>query len=91
MLGRQGSLAGSAGRVRATILTLSFPIPTIHSHAVAVAQPGILLGEAVVESMLRSNPSINDVLCSNSRDTVGAAQVISDFNLGRDRPARRRG
>lgn len=46
--------------------------------AVALAQPGILSGEAVAESMLRENPSINAVLCSNARDTVGAAQVLID-------------
>jgi ribose transport system substrate-binding protein len=46
--------------------------------AIAVAQPGILSGEAVAESMLRANPTINAVLCSNARDTVGAAQVLVD-------------
>jgi ribose transport system substrate-binding protein len=46
--------------------------------AVAAAQPGILSGEAVVESMLRSYPGINAVLCSTARDTVGAAQVLVD-------------
>ena len=48
--------------------------------AVAAAQPGILTGEAVVESMLLYNPSINAVVCSSARDTIGAAQVIIDFN-----------
>ena len=47
--------------------------------AVAETQAGILSGQAVAESMLRSHPSINAVLCSNARDTVGAAQVLVDW------------
>ncbi len=78
------SAADSGGRaddplscgVRSTLATF----PGARVVAVAMAQPGILSGEAVIESMLRSNPSINAVLCSSARDTIGAAQVIIDFN-----------
>ncbi len=46
--------------------------------SVAKAQPGILSGEAVAESMLRSYPAVNAIVCSSARDTVGAAQVLVD-------------
>jgi ribose transport system substrate-binding protein len=47
--------------------------------AVAATRPGILSGEAVIEAMLRAHPAINAVLCSNARDSVGAAQVLVDW------------
>jgi ribose transport system substrate-binding protein len=48
--------------------------------AVGEAEPGILSGEAVAESMLRSHPALNAILCSSAQETVGAAQVIIDMN-----------
>jgi ribose transport system substrate-binding protein len=60
------------------VLTALSTFPGARVVAVALAQPGILAGEAVAEAMLRANPSINAVLCSSARDTVGAAQVIVD-------------
>jgi len=46
--------------------------------AVAEGQPGILSGEADAEAMLRAHPGINAIICSSSRGTVGAAQVLID-------------
>jgi ribose transport system substrate-binding protein len=48
--------------------------------AVARAQPGILSGEEAASFLLRTNPAINALFCSNSLDTTGAAQVIVDLN-----------
>jgi ribose transport system substrate-binding protein len=63
---------GAAAALRA------FPGASV--SAVAEVQPGILSGEAVVESMLREHPELNAILCSSARDTVGAAQVLIDLN-----------
>ncbi len=49
--------------------------------AAANVKPGILSGEEAVLEMLRFSPSINVLICSNSHDTVSAAQVIIDLNL----------
>jgi ribose transport system substrate-binding protein len=46
----------------------------------AEAEPGMLSGEAVAESMLRAHPDINAMLCSNAQDTVGVVQVLLDLN-----------
>ncbi len=48
--------------------------------AVARARPGILSGEETAAAMLRSNPEVNALFCSSSRDTMGAAQVVIDMN-----------
>jgi ribose transport system substrate-binding protein len=46
----------------------------------AEAEPGMLSGEAVAESMLREHPDINAMLCSSAQDTVGVVQVLLDLN-----------
>lgn len=46
----------------------------------AEAEPGMLSGEAVAESMIRSHPEINAILCASAQDTVGAVQVLVDLN-----------
>jgi len=49
--------------------------------ATAWSQPGILSGEEAAASLLRGHPDINAIFCANSRDTLGAAQVLVDQNL----------
>ncbi len=56
----------------------AFPGATI--AAVARAQPGVLSGEEAASSLLRAEPGINALFCSNSIDTTGAAQVVVDLN-----------
>ena len=41
---------------------------------------GVLSGEEAASSMLRSDPSINAIVCTSSADTVGAAQAVIDMN-----------
>jgi ribose transport system substrate-binding protein len=48
--------------------------------ALAEADPGMLSGEAVAESMLRAHSDINAMLCSSAQDTVGVVQVLLDTN-----------
>jgi ribose transport system substrate-binding protein len=49
--------------------------------AAAFSQPGILSGEEAAADLLRSHPGINAIFCANSRDSLGAAQVLVDQNL----------
>jgi ribose transport system substrate-binding protein len=42
--------------------------------------PGVLSGEEEAASIFRSQPGINALFCSRSRNTVGAAQVVVDLN-----------
>jgi len=44
----------------------------------ARARPGILSGEEAVSSLLRSDPSINILVCGSAPITEGAAQVLVD-------------
>jgi len=44
------------------------------------ARPGLLSGEETASTMLRSHPNLNALFCSNSSDTVSAAQVVVDMN-----------
>jgi ribose transport system substrate-binding protein len=46
----------------------------------ARARPGILSGEEAVSALLRSDPSINVLICASAPITEGAAQVVVDQN-----------
>ncbi len=46
----------------------------------ARARPGILSGEEAVSALLRSDPSINMLICGSAPITEGAAQVVVDQN-----------
>lgn len=46
----------------------------------ARARPGILSGEEAVSSLLRSDPTINVLICGSAPVTEGAAQVVVDQN-----------
>lgn len=48
--------------------------------ALTRARPGTLAGEEAASAMLGADPSINAIFCANSRDTMGAAQVVVDLN-----------
>lgn len=71
-------LSAEGDRLYRGVLYALAAYPGAKVAAVAVAEPGILSGEAVAESMLRANPAINAIVCSSARDTVGAAQVLVD-------------
>jgi len=49
--------------------------------ATAFSQPGLLSGEEAAASLIRAHPGINAIFCANSRDSLGAAQVLVDQNL----------
>jgi ABC-type sugar transport system substrate-binding protein len=54
----------------------AFPGATIVKSA--RARPGILSGEEAVSALLRSDPSINILVCGSAPVTEGAAQVVVD-------------
>ena len=54
----------------------AFPGATIIKSA--RARPGILSGEEAVSTLLRSDPSINVLVCGSAPVTEGAAQVVVD-------------
>ncbi len=49
--------------------------------ATAWSEPGLLSGEGAAAALIRSHPDINAIFCANSRDSLGAAQVLVDQNL----------
>lgn len=53
----------------------SIEIKTIQS-----SQMGIFSAEEVTEDIIRNYPDINVIWCNSSKDTIGAAQVVVDFN-----------
>jgi ribose transport system substrate-binding protein len=62
------------------LVTALHGYPDASVVALAGAEPGMLSGEAVAESMLSAHPDINAMLCSSAQDTVGVVQVLLDLN-----------
>ena len=56
------------------------PFPGATIVSVIPARSDVLSGEEAASALLHTNPSVNALFCTNSRDTIGAAQVVVDLN-----------
>ncbi|MCX7708582.1 MAG: substrate-binding domain-containing protein [Clostridia bacterium] len=54
--------------------------PEIEIKTIHVSKQGIFSAEEVTTNILNQFPDVNAILCTTSKDTIGAAQVIVDFN-----------
>lgn len=54
--------------------------PEIEIKTVQSSRMGIFSAEEVTQEILNKFPDVNAIFCTSSKDTIGAAQVIVDFN-----------
>jgi len=52
----------------------------IKVETVEISDNGILGANNVTQEILNNHPEINAIVCTSSKDTIGAAQLIVDFN-----------
>lgn len=52
----------------------------IKVDTVKVSDNGILGANNVTQEILNSYPEVNAIVCTSSKDTIGAAQLVVDFN-----------
>lgn len=54
--------------------------PEIQIKTIHTSRQGIFSAEEVTTNILSQYPDVNAILCTTTKDTVGAAQVVVDFN-----------
>lgn len=54
--------------------------PEIEIKTVQTSKMGIFSAEEVTQDILNKFPDVNAIYCTSSKDTLGAAQVVVDFN-----------
>ncbi|MCX8131791.1 MAG: substrate-binding domain-containing protein [Clostridia bacterium] len=54
--------------------------PDIKIRTVQTCKPGIFSAEEITKNILNNFPDVDTILCTNSKDTLGVAQVIVDLN-----------
>lgn len=54
--------------------------PGIELKTIHTSKQGIFSAEEVTTNILNRFPDVNAILCTTSKDSVGAAQVVVDFN-----------
>jgi ribose transport system substrate-binding protein len=52
----------------------------IKIETVKVSDAGILAANDVTQEILNNYPEVNAIVCTSSKDTIGAAQLVVDFN-----------
>jgi len=52
----------------------------IKVETVEISDNGILGANNVTQEILNSHPLVNAIVCTSSKDTIGAAQLVVDFN-----------
>ena len=45
-----------------------------------IAEPGILGAHNITQEILNNYPEVNTIVCTTSKDTIGVAQLLVDFN-----------
>lgn len=56
----------------------------IKVETVKVSNNGILGANDVTQEILNNYPEVNTIVCTSSKDTIGAAQLVVDFNRVED-------
>lgn len=54
--------------------------PGIQIKTVQISQKGIFSAEELTQNILNKYPDLSAIFCTSSKDTLGAAQVVVDFN-----------
>lgn len=54
--------------------------PGINIRTVQTCKTGIFSAEEVAKNILNNSTDVNTIICTNSKDTLGVAQVIVDLN-----------
>ena len=52
----------------------------IKLETVEISDNGILGANDVTQEILNNHPEVNAIVCTSSKDTIGAAQLVVDFN-----------
>ncbi|WP_291636876.1 ABC transporter substrate binding protein [Clostridium sp.] len=52
----------------------------IKVETVEISDNGILGANNVTQEIINSHPSVNAIVCTSSKDAIGAAQLVVDFN-----------